>query len=283
MTSAAPERDADVIVVGAGPAGATDGLPPGPVRARRPAAGEDGLPAREGLRRRPHARVRSSSWSPSASTRAPSTAGCATRACASSAASTPRAEVARAVVVPRLRPGPAAPGLRRRAGAPGRQGRRPPARAHQRRGARCSTRGPAGSSASPRAGSRTTAPRGRRPRTGRTLVIAADGNSTRLSLAMGLRKRDDRPDGRRRAHLLPQPTARRRLAGVVARALGRHRARPQAAARATAGSSVWATERSTSGSGSSTPAQPSGTWTTRTSSSAGSTRRPRSGASATRT
>jgi flavin-dependent dehydrogenase len=35
--------------------------------------------------------------------------------------------------------------------------------------------------------------------------VAADGNSSRLSVAMGLRKRDDRPLRRRSTDLLPNP------------------------------------------------------------------------------
>ena len=109
---------------------------------------------------------------------------------------------------------------------------------------------------------------GRRRRDYRApLVVAADGNSSRLSLAHGPAQARRPPDGRRRAHLLPQPAPRRRLAGVLAGALGRRRAGPAGCCPATAGSSAWATAPSTSDSASSTPARPSRTSTTRTCSS----------------
>ena len=63
------------------------------------------------------------------------------------------------------------------------------------------------------------------------LVVAADGNSTRLSLAMGLAEARRPADGRRRPHLLHEPAARRRLAGVLAGAVGRQARREQPAAR----------------------------------------------------
>ncbi len=85
---AATERDADVIVVGAGPAGSDRGVPPGAVRARRPAAGEDGLPAREGLRRRPDPPRGQAAGRAGHRHQPGGRAGCTTRACASSAAGT---------------------------------------------------------------------------------------------------------------------------------------------------------------------------------------------------
>ena len=53
------------------------------------------------------------------------------------------------------------------------------------------------------------------------VVVAADGNSSRLSLAMGLSKRDDRPMGVAVRTYYTQPAARRRLPGVVAGPVGR--------------------------------------------------------------
>ncbi len=74
------------------------------------------------------------------------------------------------------------------------------------------------------------------------------------------------PDGRRRPHLLHEPAARRRLARVVARAVGRP---ATACCPATAGSSASATAPPTSASASSTPPRPSATSTTRTCCAAG--------------
>ena len=90
MTAAAltpgAERQAQVIVVGAGPGGRRDGVPPRPGRPRRAAAGEDGVPAREGLRRRAHpARGQAAASRMGIDTRRARLAA-ATRACASSAA-----------------------------------------------------------------------------------------------------------------------------------------------------------------------------------------------------
>ena len=56
------------------------------------------------------------------------------------------------------------------------------------------------------------------------VVIAADGNSSRLSVAMGLRKREDRPLGVAVRTYYTEPPARRRLPGVVAGAVGRRQA-----------------------------------------------------------
>ena len=62
------------------------------------------------------------------------------------------------------------------------------------------------------------------------VVLAADGNSTRLSLAMGLNKRDDRPLGVAVRTYFTCP-ARRRLHGVLAGAVGPAAAAGPAAAR----------------------------------------------------
>ena len=53
------------------------------------------------------------------------------------------------------------------------------------------------------------------------MVVAADGNSTRLSLAMGLNRRDDRPMGVAVRTYYTQPATPRRLPGVLAGAVGR--------------------------------------------------------------
>ena len=63
------------------------------------------------------------------------------------------------------------------------------------------------------------------------LVVAADGNSTRLSLAMGLHRREDRPMGVAVRTYFTSPRARRRLPGVLAGAVGPPRRRGPAAAR----------------------------------------------------
>ena len=92
MTAAAltpgAERQAEVIVVGAGPGGRRDGVPPGQRRRRRAAAGEDRVPARQGLRRRADARARSSSCVSMGIDLDAAGLAARTRACGSSAAGT---------------------------------------------------------------------------------------------------------------------------------------------------------------------------------------------------
>ena len=83
--------------------------------------------------------------------------------------------------------------------------------------------------------------------TGRPLVVAADGNSTRLSLAMGLRKRDDRPMG-----VAVAPTTPARATTTTGSSRGWSCGTATASAGcspATAGSSASATAPSTSGLG----------------------------------
>ncbi len=116
------------------------------------------------------------------------------------------------------------------------------------------------------------------------LVVAADGNSSRLSLAMGIEKRDDRPMGVavRTYYTSPRHAddwleSWLELWDKGADGTG------AACCPATAGSSASATAPATSASASSTPAPPGARSTTRTCSSAGWTRRPRSGATARRT
>ena len=192
---------ADVIVVGAGPGGLHDRVLPGQGRPGRPAAGEDRVPAREGLRRRAHPACGPSSSSPWASTSPEDAAGCATRACGSSAAgirlelrlARPRRVPDYGLVRKRdrlrracwpVRPRRPAPGCTSAATSP----------------ARCWTTVPAGSSAS----------RAKRRRRGEApgvtfrapLVVAADGNSTRLVARDGPAPARGPPDGRRRADVL---------------------------------------------------------------------------------
>ena len=181
-------------------------------------------------------------------------AGSATTACASSAAATGS-----------RCPGPtwpstpttawSAPGwtstrswpATRRRPAPGCTSRPPsPARSLDER--------PAGSSASPPSRSTTTAARSATRSTYRApLVVAADGNSTRLSLAMGLQKRDDRPMG---VAVRTYYTSPRHDDDWLESWLELWDGEPgdeQPAARATAGSSASATAPATSASASSTP------------------------------
>ena len=104
---------------------------------------------------------------------------------------------------------------------------------------------PAASSASPPEQSDADGSQGTEVEFRAPLVVAADGNSTRLVARDGPAQARRPPDGCRGPHLLHQPAARRRLAGVLARALGR---RPRCCP-ATAGSSASATAPSTSASG----------------------------------
>ena len=124
------EQAADVIVVGAGPAGSTRGVLPGPGRAGRAAAGEDDLPAGEGVRRRAdparraqpdrhgHRRTdEKDGWIRNKGLRVIGGGHAA------------GAALAGAGLLAGLRPGPAAARLRRDAGPARREGRRPAARA----------------------------------------------------------------------------------------------------------------------------------------------------------
>ncbi len=139
-------EQADVIVVGAGPAGSSAAYWLARSRPRRRAAGEDDVPAREGLRRRAHParhprarrhghrRQRGDGWlhnrGPAGDRRRPA----------------PAPGLARPDDLPALRAGPPAGGPRRAARQAGRQGRRAAARAAPPSPSRCSTT-PAGWSA----------------------------------------------------------------------------------------------------------------------------------------
>ena len=192
---ASAERQADVIVVGAGPGGSTTADLPGPGRRRRPAAGEDRVPAREGLRRRSHARARSAAGRAWASTLDEPGwirnqglriigGGHRLELPWPDLADFPTYGLVRTRDGLRRDPGPARAEGRRAPARADRRHRADPRRAHRpdRRRHR-----QAGRRAWPQAGDELTF---RAP-----LVVAADGNSTRLSLAMGLHKRDDRPMG----------------------------------------------------------------------------------------
>lgn len=204
-----------------------DRVPPRPRRARRPAAGEDRLPPREGLRRRPdparhqaarrhgHRRLRGGGLA-------------AQQGPAHHRRRTPaRTALARAGRLPRLRTGAPPRGLRRTARAAGREGRRPALRAVQRD--------------RPRPGRPRRRPhRGRDGQTGRgeteRHLPRPGGGRRRRQLLPALPRHGPAPrrqasDGRRRAHLLHQPAARRRLSGGLAGAVGPARARAPAAAR----------------------------------------------------
>ena len=85
------------------------------------------------------------------------------------------------------------------------------------------------------------------------VVIAADGVSARLAIALGLERRENRPMGVAVRAYYETPAPRRRLAGVLARALGRQARTSRTCCPATAGSSASATAPPTSASASSTP------------------------------
>ncbi len=218
-----PTRRADVIVVGAGPGRLDDGGLPGGGGPRRPAAGEVRVPAREGLRRRADPaggegadRARHPDPRGGRLDQEPRPARDRRRRPAAAA-------LARAGVVPRLRPGPAPAGLRRGAGPARGEGRRTAARAHL--GDR------PGPGRAHRPGRRRHRPTGRRQRPGRragAVLPGAGGRRGRRQLqpALAVPRADQarRPaDGRGGPDLLHQPAARRRLARVLARAVGHGR------------------------------------------------------------
>ena len=107
------------------------------------------------------------------------------------------------------------------------------------------------------------------------LVVAADGNSSRLSLSMGRPEARRPADGRRGAHLLHVARATTTTTSSPGSSSGSTTRRTPASASsspATAGSSASATAPPTWASGSSTPPRRSATSTTRTSCGAGSRR-----------
>ena len=98
------------------------------------------------------------------------------------------------------------------------------------------------------------------------VVVAADGNSSRLALAMGLQKRDDRPMGVavRTYYTSPRHDDDWLESWLELWDSGPGTGGKAGCCRATAGSSGWATARPTSGSASSTPARRGAGSTTRT-------------------
>ena len=193
-TPAAAERQADVIVVGAGPAGSTAASLPRPGRRRRRCCWRRrrSRARRSAATGSPRARSASSSGWASTST---SPAGSATRACASSAAAT--ASSCRGPTSPTTRASVwSAPGWTSTRSSPATPRRPAPA---------CTSGPPSPGPSSTQAGrivgvtAKPVDDNGRKVgdevEFRAPIVVAADGNSTRLSLAMGLQKRDDRPMG----------------------------------------------------------------------------------------
>ena len=138
-----------------------------------------------------------------------------------------RAAVARAGQLPRLRHGPHPLRPRRDPGPARREGRRAAHgahRGHRPRLRRAHRPGRSGVTAQP------VDERGRRVEEAETytapVVIACDGVSARLATALGLERREDRPMGVAVRAYYRTPAPRRRVDGVVARAVGR-RAEPQ--------------------------------------------------------
>ena len=183
-----------------------------------------------------------------------------------------RAALARARLLAGLRPGPAAARLRRDAGPARREGRRPAARAGHghRPGARPQ---PAGSS-----GCARRAPTDGPATLPAPLVLAADGVSGRLALSLGIAKRDDRPMGVavRRYYASPR-THDDYLESWLEIWDSPSRTAAGSCCPGTGGSSAWATAPSTSGSASSTRPRRTARPTTAACSPAGSAARPRSG------
>ena len=93
------------------------------------------------------------------------------------------------------------------------------------------------------------------------LVVAADGNSTRLSLAMGLHRREDRPMGVAVRTYFTSPRHDDDYLESWLELWDRRGPARTASCPATAGSSAWATARPTSAWASSTPPTPSRSWT----------------------
>ncbi len=90
------------------------------------------------------------------------------------------------------------------------------------------------------------------------LVVAADGDSTRLSLAMGLHRREDRPMG---VAVRTYFTSRATRTTTWSPGWSWTAGAPTVCCPATAGSSAWATAPRTSASACSTPPTPSRNWT----------------------
>ena len=170
---------------------------PGDGRPGRPPAGEDRLPPREGLRRRADPARGQASSSPSASPRPRRTAGSRTTGLriigGGMRLSLPWPDLASFPPYGLVR---TRPGLRRHPRPARREARRAAARGHQRhRPDRDDARARSSASTAKATGRRRAARPAPSSRYTAPLVVAADGNSSRLSLAMGREKREDRPMG----------------------------------------------------------------------------------------
>ena len=255
-TTGRQRADADVIVVGAGPAGSTaatylaraglDVLLLEKSTFPRPKVCGDGFTAarRQAAHRPGHRLQRGGRLAAQPRPAGPRRRG------------QPRARLAHARDVPRLRRRPPPPGLRRAARPPRREVGRPAARGHHRhRGRHRRAHRPG------RRGQRARRP-GQGQAAGHLPRPAHRGLRRRVGPARAERRHDQarRPaDGRRRPPLLPQPADARRLPREPPGALGPHGPRRSpSSCPATAGSSGWATAPPTSGSGSCPPAAPTG-------------------------
>ena len=226
------------------------GFSPGPGRLC-PVPGEDDLPAGEGLRRRAH--PAGGEAADRYGDRCAQTAGSQQGPADLRRRSSPRARLARAGQLPRLRAGPAPYRLRR--------GPRPQA---QKAGARLlegvNVTGPSWTTAGRIIG--VTVAHGA---AGEQDALPRPGGGcgrrefARLSLAMGLHKRDDRPMG-----VAFRPTTRARGMTTTTWSPGWSCGTGRTCCPATAGSSAWATAPPTSAWACSTPARRSATWTTAT-------------------
>ena len=258
-TTPQPAYDADVIVVGAGPAGSATAFHLAQRGLDVLVAGEDRLPPGEGLRRRPHPPRGEAAHRHGHRHQHRGGLGPQRRPAHHRRRSPPRDGLAGPRHLPELRPDPHPQGLRRDPRAHRAEGRRPADRAHQRH-----RPGPRRAHRPDRRGlrpvdrrRRLTAARGHLPR-------AARGRRRRqLEPAVGGRRpRAPRepPDGRRGPHLLPLPRPTRTTSGSRATSSS---GTATSCSPATAGSSASATAPSTSASASSTPARPSARSTTR--------------------
>ena len=227
-----------VLIVGAGPGRIHRRLLPGQGRHRRHGAGKDQLPAREGLRRRPHA---------ARGPRDPEA-----RACRTAEADGWRRNKGLRLIAggrtievpwPELSDFPQYGLIRTRLGFDEELARHAQAAGAvvlERHSVTEALRADAGRVTGVRAALLDEAGR----KTGETrdfiadVVLAADGNSTRTAVSLGIAEAR-RPAARRgRAHLLHPPAARRRLDGRLA---GASRPRTASCCPATAGCSASAT------------------------------------------
>ena len=283
-TTGRPQRaDADVIVVGAGPAGSTAATYLARAGPGRAAAGEVHLPAREGLRRRLHPARHQAAHRPRHRHPRGGRLAAQPRPARARRRGQHRARLADARELPGLRrrphrgrtstscssgtPSSRAPGCTRTPRSPTRRPTSAPA-------ASSGSRGHVGRGKDKRAG-HATAPRS---------PLACDGVSRPARAERGHRQARRPADGRRRPPLLPQPADARRLPGEPPGAVGPlGPGEPQAPARLRLDLRDGRRHGRTSASASCPPAAPTGPPTTGPCCAAGWTARPRSGASARRT